>query len=320
MLPRATGEDEPLGRRPSTGNIELRHLRYFHAVVEEMSFSQAAERLDIAQPGLSQQVKTLEEILRVTLLDRSRRKLRLTPAGKVFAADVRRILMQVERATQTAQRAARGEIGRLAIGYVASAAYAGVLTRLVGAFRDSHPQVDLEISEMEMLPQIDALAQGVLDIGFIRPPVPMPAGIATVTVLMEHLMIALPGVHAHAADAEVALADLREDVFITPQHPPQVSFNAHTVDACALAGFQPRMGPQGRDFMTIASMVSVGLGVALVPQSVQCIQLPNVAYRTVAGSPPKGELVVAYRRGEPSVAVQNFVQMARQAVRQDLLA
>ncbi|ASM74356.1 MULTISPECIES: LysR family transcriptional regulator [Roseobacteraceae] len=306
-----------MGQRPSTGNIELRHLRYFLAVVDEMSFSLAAEQLNIAQPGLSQQIKTLESILRVTLLDRSRRQLRLTLAGEVFAKDIRRILAQVERATQTAQRAARGEIGSLAIGYVGSAAYAGALTRLVGAFRNSHPDVDLEIAEMEMLSQIEAIGQGGLDIGFIRPPVPLPDGVATVTVLLEDLLIALPGVHQHAPDAKVKLTDLAEDDFITPQHPPQVSFHAYTVDACGKAGFHPRLGPQGRDFMTIASMVSVGLGVALVPQSVQCIQLPNVVYRPIADTPPKGELALAYRRGDPSAAVQNFVQLARSAAKQE---
>lgn len=300
-----------MGQRPSTGNLELRHLRYFLTVAEEMSFRQAAERLNIAQPGLSQQIKALEQILQVTLFDRSRRRLRMTLAGEMFMTEIRKIMQQVERATQIAQRASRGEIGRLAIGYVGSAAYTGVLTRLVGGFRADHPLIELEISELEMLQQLEAIAQGTLDVGFIRPPVPLPEGIASVPVLSEALLIALPSIHAHASESSVALRDLRNEVFITPQHPHQVSFNAHTVNACLAAGFEPRLGPQGRDFMTIASMVSVGLGVALVPKSVRCIQLPNVVYRPLTGDVPRGDLAVAFRRGDPSVAVKNFISLAR---------
>lgn len=300
-----------MGKKSSAGNLELRHLRYFLAIADEMNFGQAAEKLNIAQPGLSQQIQMLEQILDVTLFDRSRRRLRMTLAGEMFETEAREIMAHVERATQVAQRAARGEVGRLAIGYVGSAAYTGMLTNLVGEFRGNHPLVDLEISEVEMLRQLEAIAQGRLDIGFIRPPVPLPQGIASVPVLAEELLIALPSSHRQAGQQKVSLRELSEETFITPQHPPQVSFHAHTVNACAAAGFQPRLGSQGRDFMTIASMVSVGLGIALVPQSVHCIQLPNVVYRPVSETLPKAELSVAFRRGDASMAVKNFIALAR---------
>ncbi|MDX3924615.1 MAG: LysR substrate-binding domain-containing protein [Shinella sp.] len=300
-----------MGKKSSAGNLELRHLRYFLAIADEMNFGQAAERLDIAQPGLSQQIKMLEQILDVTLFDRSRRRLRMTLAGEMFEAEARKIMAQVERAIQTAQRAGRGEVGRLAIGYVGSAAYTGMLTNLVGDFRGKHPLVDLEISEIEMLHQLEAIAEGRLDIGFIRPPVPLPEGVSSVPVMTENLLIALPGVHRQAGREAVSLCDLSDESFITPQHPPLVSFHAHTVDACASAGFEPRLGMQGRDFMTIASMVSVGLGVALVPQSVRCIQLPNVVYRPLVETLPRAELSVAFRRGDASMAVRNFIALAR---------
>lgn len=302
-------------QRSRTGNLELRHLRYFLAVADAMNFGQAAERLNIAQPGLSQQIKMLEQIVGVTLFDRSRRQLRLTLAGETFLPEIREIMMQVDRAVQTAQRAGRGEIGRLAIGYVGSAAYTGALTRLVGAFREARPQVNLEIAELEMLRQIDAIAKGVLDVGFIRPPVPLPDGVASLTVLQEELMIVLPRSHPRAELPVVSFVDLRDETFITPQHPHLVSFNAHTIDAGKAAGFEPRIGAQGRDFMTIASMVSVGLGVALVPQSVQCIQLPNVVYRRLSGVTPLAELALAYRRGDPSAAVRDFIALARKVTR-----
>jgi DNA-binding transcriptional LysR family regulator len=300
-----------MGKKSSAGNLELRHLRYFLAIADEMNFGQAAEKLNIAQPGLSQQIKILEQILDVTLFDRSRRRLRMTLAGEMFEADARKIMADVERAIETTQRAARGELGRLAIGYVGSAAYTGTLTNLVGEFRGKHPLVELEINEMEMLRQLEAIAEGRLDIGFIRPPVPLPEGVASVPVLAEELMIALPGIHQQASQDAVSLRDLAEESFITPLHPPLVSFHAHTVKACTSAGFEPRLGIQGRDFMTIVSMVSVGLGVSLVPQSVRCIQLPNVVYRPLADPLPKAELSVAFRRGDASMAVRNFITLTR---------
>jgi DNA-binding transcriptional LysR family regulator len=304
-----------LGKKSSAGNLELRHLRYFLAIADEMNFGQAAEKLDIAQPGLSQQIKMLEHILGVTLFDRSRRRLRMTLAGEMFEAEARQIMAHVDHAVETTQRAGRGEVGRLVIGYVGSAAYTGMLTSLVGEFRLGYPRVDLAISELTMLAQLEAIAQGRLDIGFIRPPVPMPEGVAAIALSAENLFIALPATHRDAGKEAVQLRDLSDETFITPEHPPQVSFYAHTVDACSLAGFEPRLGPQGRDFMTISSMVSVGLGVALVPQSVSCVQLPNVVYRPLADSGPKAELSVAFRRGDASMAVKNFIALARKIAR-----
>lgn len=304
-----------MGKKSSAGNLELRHLRYFLAIADEMNFGQAAEKLDIAQPGLSQQIKMLEHILGVTLFDRSRRRLRMTLAGEMFESEVRQIMAHVDHAIETTQRAGRGEVGRLAIGYVGSAAYTGMLTSLVGDFRVGYPKVDLAISELTMLSQLEQIAQGRLDIGFIRPPVPLPEGVAAIMLSAEDLFIALPAAHRSVGTDAVRLADLSEETFITPEHPPQVSFHAHTVKACGQAGFEPRLGPQGRDFMTISSMVSVGLGVALVPQSVSCVQLPNVVYRPLADPLPKAELSVAFRRGDASMAVRNFIALARKIAR-----
>jgi DNA-binding transcriptional LysR family regulator len=300
-----------LGKKSSAGNLELRHLRYFLAIADEMNFGQAAERLNIAQPGLSQQIKMLEHILGVILFDRSRRRLRMTLAGEMFESEARRIMADVDHAIESTQLAGRGEVGRLAIGYVGSAAYTGMLTSLVGDFRVAYPKVDLAIAELTMLAQLEAIAQGRLDIGFIRPPVPLPEGVAAITLAAESLFVALSSNHREAGKQAVRLGELADETFITPEHPPQVSFHAHTVRACAQAGFEPRLGPQGRDFMTISSMVSVGLGVALVPQSVSCVQLPNVVYRPLAEELPRAELSVAFRRGDASMAVRNFTALAR---------
>lgn len=302
-------------RRSRTGNIELRHLRYFLAIADEMNFGRAAERLNIAQPGLSQQIKILEHVLEAKLFDRSRRRLRFTLAGEMFAAEARKVMAQVEIAVQTARRASRGEVGRLTIGYVGSAAYTGMLTRLVGGFRNSHPLVELEISEMEMLRQLEAIGDGRLDIGFVRPPVPMPMGVSSIPIMQEELCIILPASHPLAEEQYVPLEALSEETFITPQHPPRVSFHRHTKLACQAAGFDPKLGPQGRDFVTIASMVSVGLGVALVPKSIQCIQLPSIRYRPLSGVDLRAELAVASRQGDASMVVRDFIAATRRWAR-----
>jgi DNA-binding transcriptional LysR family regulator len=299
------------GRRPSRGNLELRHLRYFLAVAEELNYGRAAERLRIAQPGLSQQIRTLEEIVGTPLFDRSRRAVSLTLAGDLFLAEVRKTLAQAETALVAAQRAGRGEVGRIAIGYVASAAYTGMLTSVVGSFRRAHPEVELQITEMEMQRQLEALAEDRLDVGFIRPPVALPVGIASFPLLQEAVLLALPDTHALAGAEIVDLAALAEDTFITPRHGTGVSFHRHTVTACGAAGFDPHLGPQGQDFVTIASMVAVGLGVALVPQSVRCIQLPGIAYRPFNGPAIMAELAVAHRRSEASPTARNFAHHAR---------
>lgn len=302
-------------RRPSHGNIELRHIRYFLAICEEMNFGRAAERLNIAQPGLSQQIKILEHLLGAKLFDRSRRRLRFTLAGEMFAEEARKVMTQVGIAAQTARRAARGEVGRLAIGYVGSAAYTGMLTRLVGDFRETHPLVELDLSELEMLRQLDAIGDGRLDIGFIRPPVAFPLGVSSVPIMQEEVFIALPTSHSLAQGERVPLHDLSEETFITPEHPPRVSFHHHTVHACQDAGFNPKLGPQGRDFVTIASMVSVGLGVALVPRSVRCIQLPSICYRPLSDVDVRAEMAVAFRQGDASMVVRDFIAATRQRAR-----
>ena len=291
--------------------MELRHLRYFLAVAEEMNFSRAAERLGIAQPGLSQQVRALEEIVGTPLLDRTRRSVRLTLAGELLARDAREILGKSEAAILAARRAGRGEVGRLAIGYVASAAYTGLLTSILGGFRRACPEVDLVITEMAMQPQLEAIVADRLDICFIRPPVSLPIGVTSFPVLQEPVALALPASHPMAQRDVVPLEALAAETFITPHHAAGVSFHHHTVMACRAAGFHPQLGPQGRDFMTIASMAAVGLGVALVPRSVACIQLPGVTYRPIAGKGITAELAVAHRRSEPSAAVRRFIRHAR---------
>lgn len=307
------------GRLASRHLIELRHMRYFLAVAHELNFGRAAEKLGIAQPNLSQQIKALEEIVGASLFDRTQRSVRLTTAGEYFMAEARETLAHAQTALTMARRAGRGEIGQIAVGYVGSATYTGALVSIMNAFRSDYPDVEIELFEMEMQDQLRHIAAGTLDIGFIRPPIELPLGIGSLLILQEELLVALSDHHPLAPNREIALAGLRHETFITPRHAANVSFNKYTTDACLAAGFTPRIGRQAADFVTIVSMVAIGLGVALVPQSCDCLDLPGVCYKPLAGTPILADLSLAYRRSEPSPIARSFLQYSahfRDGVRQ----
>jgi len=307
-----TCRDARVNGRPSDGpSFELRHLRYFVAVAEERNFGRAAERLGIAQPGLSQQIASLETLVGARLLDRSRRLFQLTVPGQVFLAEARKTLAQADAAISAVERAARGETGRISIGYVASAAYAGILTELIGSFRSAYPNVELKIIEMEMRRQLDRIAEGALDFAFIRPPAPIPRSLQTLGVLSESLAAVLPAGHPLAGEESVALESLANEAFIMLNQPADVGFHRLTIMACKVAGFDPRIEAMGSDFTTIASMVAVGLGVALAPLSTACLQLPGVVYRSLAMNEVRSEVAVAFRRNEAASAVQAFIAHCR---------
>jgi DNA-binding transcriptional LysR family regulator len=289
-----------------SSSFELRHLRYFTALVEEKNFAKAAARLGIAQPGLSQQIINLEAILDVSLLDRSRRSVKLTVSGELLYNEARAILEQVDSTLAALVRVGRGEAGRISIGYVASAAYSGALTDSIASFRKIHVDVELQLLETEMRQQLAAIAEGTLDFGYIRPPAPIPPGIATQLILHEPLVVALQVDHALAYRESIDPVLLAGSTFITPRQPPDVGFHANTLDACTAAGFNPQINAIGRDFTTIASMVAVGLGIAIGPRSLSCLQLPGVRYIPLT-STVTSDLSIAYRKTEASPAVRAFI-------------
>ncbi|WP_454851984.1 LysR family transcriptional regulator [Rhizobium binxianense] len=297
--------------------FELRHLRYFVALAEEQNFERAAGRLGIAQPGLSQQILRLEAILGVSLLDRSRRLVRLTTPGKVFFEEAKKILSQSDAALKAVTRIGRGETGRISIGYVASAAYSGALVGSISTFRSAHPDVELQLVEMEMRQQLDHILEGTLDFGYIRSPAAISPGIAATVILREPMVAALPETHALACARTVDLAALSAETFITPHQPPDVGFHSNTIAACREAGFQPAINALGQDFTTIASMVALGLGVAIVPKSLDCLRLPGTCYVAISDTRITSDLAVAHRKTEPSPAVRAFIAHCRRTPKGD---
>ncbi|WP_375504554.1 LysR family transcriptional regulator [uncultured Jatrophihabitans sp.] len=279
--------------------MELRRIQYFVAVAEECHFGRAAARLQMAQPPLSQQIKHLEAEMGVTLLLRSTRRVELTPAGERFLERARLILSSVEDAVLEAGRVAEGLLGSLAIGFTGSATY-DLLPSLARVLRAELPGIELDLKGEMLTPdQVTALLDGTLDLAFLRPPVRSP-DIDVRVLRREPLIAVLPESHSLADRAKVKLADLRDEPFITyPSHNRSVVFEA-VIDACEQSGFTPALVHEVGETSTLVSFVAAGLGVALVPASVQHLQITGARYRPLAGNTRDVELALATRLDERS--------------------
>lgn len=279
--------------------MELRHIRYFVAVAEECHFGRAAQRLHIAQPPLSQQIRQLEAELGVQLLTRSTRRVELTAAGERYLERARAILAAVESAADEASRVAAGQLGRMSLGFIGSSTYE-LLPRLVRVLRQDFPGIDLELhGEMLTPQQVTGLLDHTLDLGFLRPPVREP-GVEFRVLRREPLVAVLPESHRLAGGPAVRLADLRDESFITyPSHDRSVVHGA-VVDACQRAGFQPRVGQEVAETSTLVSFVAAGLGVALVPASVQHLRITGTTYLPLQDEGAEVELAAAHRAGDRS--------------------
>jgi DNA-binding transcriptional LysR family regulator len=294
--------------------FELRHLRYFVTLVEERNFERAAVRLGIAQPGLSQQIRSLEKIVGTPLLDRSRRGVQLTHSGETLFQEARKVLAQTEATVAAIHRAGRGESGRISIGYVASAAYSGAVVGSIRDFKRHYPYVEVELQEMELRQQLQRIADGLLDFGYIRAPAPIPPGVSVQIVLREPLVAMVPADHEFSERAFDTLARLADNTFITPRQPPEVGFHRNTLQACREAGFEPSVKAIAHDFTEIAALVGIGTGIALVPQSMSRVELPDIHYRPLRSVTITSDVAIAYRKGESSPATKAFIGRHRQKI------
>lgn len=284
--------------------MELRHLRYFVAVAEELHFGRAAERLHIAQPPLSQQIKGLEEELGVKLFERTRRKVELTHVGRLFLDEARLTLKQAERAKRIAVEAERGVRGCLRIAFVTSASYS-ILPIVIRRFRQQNPFIDLELKEMIPCSQLKALEGGEIDAGILRPPVDNKCMVMD-TILEEPLVVALPAGHPRAGQKAVGLKSLEEDAFVMfpRQHGP--GMNDIIMQACHDAGFVPNISYEPNEMQTILAYVAGGLGIALVPQSLSCFHPGAIVYRPLRGSRVRLELSLLRRTADQSAPLEKF--------------
>ncbi|MBM7367850.1 LysR family transcriptional regulator [Gordonia hydrophobica] len=279
--------------------MELRHLRYYVAVAEECHFGRAAQRLHIAQPPLSQQIKQLEEDLGVTLLNRSTRRVELTAAGQRYLERAKEILASVDAAADEAVRIAGGEIGRVSIGFTGSATY-HLLPAMARRLRAELPDIDLDLhGEMLTPQQAAALHDGVIDLGFLRPPV-HDRRLRYEVVGAEPMVAVVPHSHPLATRTSLEVADLEHEVFVAYSGFNRSVVFEVVIDACQRAGFRPVIRHEVGETATLVSFVAAGLGVALVPQSVQQLQITGAVYVPLAGEVPTVELAMAMRDEPPS--------------------
>lgn len=288
--------------------IELRHLHYFIAVAEELHFSRAAKRLHISQPPLSQQIRGLEDELGVKLFERTKRQVQLTEAGKVFLERCYGVLAQLEQAVEMTQQIGRGEVGRLAIAFVGSATYT-VLPDILSVFREQFPAVELQLLELTTSEQIHALHHKQVDVGIVRSAIVEP-GLSVECVLLESLVLALPQTHPLSAQTQVSLCALADESFILFPAKMGPIFYDQIINICQQAGFRPKVAQEAVQMQTIIGLVAAGLGIALVPASLQNFHRSGVIYKPLQEQTPKSGLYLAWRQHDSSPVIKAFLSLA----------
>ena len=288
--------------------MELRHLRYFVAVAEELHFRRAAERLHVSQPPLSQQIRALEAELGVTLFERNRRRVELTAAGAALLTEARAILSHVDHAVDLTQRVARGEAGALAIGFVGSAMY-GRLPDVVRAFHAERPAVQLRLREFPTGDALSALAEGRIDVGVVRP-AQVEAGIEIDVVQREEVLAALPAGHPLAGRQAISLSDLGGEAFVMLARREAPGLFGALDAAMVELGVAPREVQEVTELRTVLGLVSAGVGVSVVPASVAGSERSGVVFVPLKGRPPTVQLALAWRSADDSPTLRAFLALA----------
>jgi DNA-binding transcriptional LysR family regulator len=294
--------------------MELRHLRYFVAVAEEEHITRAAVRLSIQQPPLSQQIKALEQELGVTLFNRVGKRIQLNGAGKLFLSDAREILTQAENAVKRVRRFDLGEEGRMRVGYTSSASMHELTPGIIRAFRAAHPLISLEIDEGAAHDLLCALEEERLDAAFVRSPVTQYATLECISLNQENMVVALPTQHRLASQpgAGVPLAELKGESFILYRQVNGSGIKEKLVKTCQEVGFTPHAVQEVHRMMAAIQLVAAGMGISVVPQSLNAIQPKSVVYRPF--DPPNAVTVplnLAYRRNVDAQAITRFIALSQ---------
>ena len=292
--------------------MEIRHLRYFLAVAEELNFSRAAEKLNIAQPPLSQQIRQLEAELGAHLIHRETRPVTLTEAGRFFCDRAKNLVFQFDQLRLDTQKLGRAEEGSLSIGFVGSAT-CEVLPKVLKHFRSDYPGIELTLLEMAALEQKQALIDRRINVGFMRPSVE-DAIIKTEPLLDEAIILACPTEHPFSSKDSVALSKLAGEPVISFPRVPEPSFGAYLTDLCRKAGFEPKIVQETGEVNTALSLVAGGIGISLMPASIKAITRAGVVYVPLKKPVPTTVINVAYRRDDTSPALKAFLAIMRMAL------
>lgn len=294
--------------------MELRHLKYFNAVASTLSFSRAAELLHIAQPPLSRQIRQLEELVGAELIDRASRPIALTMAGKFFYEQTVQVLSRLDQIEEGTRRIAKGQQHWFNIGFVPSALY-GVLPELIKRFRAELPEIEIGFSELMTMEQAEALKSGRIDVGFGRLPIKDP-DIICETIIEEPLMAVFPLGHHLLKKNKVSLAQLAEEKFILYPARPRPSYADQVLEIFSSRGMKPSIVKEANEMQTAIGLVAAGVGVALVPRSVQGLHRADVVYRPLVNKGVFSPVIMNFRVNDRSVLLAQLRATAAHIVQQ----
>lgn len=290
--------------------MELRHLRYFIAVAEELHFSKAAERLHIAQPPLSQQIQQLEAQLGVELFQRkTKRQVQLTEAGQVFLQEAYQLLAQLQKAIELTQKIGRGEKGQLRIGFTSLVTY-NLLPVILQQFREQFPEVELILQELTTSEQERSLQESRIHVGFAHPPLEDNT-LNQKCIQQEALIVALAETHLLAEQEKISVRSLINENFIMfPRHLGSGLYE-QIVSLCQQGNFSPKVTQEAIQMQTIIGLVSAGMGIAIVPSSLQNLQRTGVVYRSFEEKTPLVETAVVWREENITPVLREFLQVVQ---------
>lgn len=287
--------------------MDLRQLACFVAVAEELNFSRAARRMHITQPPFSRQIQKLEDELGTRLLIRSAQSVTLTPAGSALLDEARHILSLAARAPEIARRAAKGQAGSLRIGFVGSTIYTSVPAQLQ-AFRRLYPDVEVTLQQLTVARQIRMLLSHEIDLGFIRQAVSHPE-LQMRSLLKESFVVAVPASHLFAERSEIDLSEIANEDIVSFSRVEAPAIHSHLHKMCEERHFTPRIVQEAYPMSTVVGLVASGVGIAIVPESMCRLSILNVVYVPLSGTDAQSEFLLAWRKGDPSPTLHNFLGM-----------
>jgi DNA-binding transcriptional LysR family regulator len=295
--------------------MELRHLRYFVAVAEELNFTRAADRLAISQPPLSAQIRQLEDELGSELLNRAGRAVTLTSAGKLLLEEARTILKQIDNTKSAVSRRGRTAAGRLILGSAGGTYFHPLIPQIIREYRKQFPDIALIPQAGGTALLTARLRTGNIDIALLRPPVADASGLALEQIAIERLAVVLPKGHRLAARESIPLVALAKEIFVMFPRALNPSTHDMVISACRAAGFVPTIGQEAPQVLSIMPLVAAGLGVSIVPSSISRILRDEICAIPLEGDVPAAEIHLAYRRKDASRAAKDFVRIAREILR-----
>lgn len=293
--------------------MELRHLRYFIAVAEELHFGRAAQQLGISQPPLSQQIQALEQELGARLFDRTNRRVELSEAGRLFLGEARQVLAQVEKAADVARRAQLGELGEMKIGFTSSAPFNSSIPKAIHAFRQRFPAVHLNLKEMSSREVAEAVYDKSIEVGLMRP-LPLPEGLIVTELFREPLVAVINASHPLAQDTGqgMLLEALSNEPFVFFPRSYGSGLRAQLLSLARQAGFNPHFVLEAGEVMTIIGLVSAGLGVSVLPASFQQMRIEGVVYRTLLDEGAETAVWLVQREAQASAMAGAFAELLTQ--------